>query len=327
MSLLSSDDAEFDEDTDAMFHGGVGVRYWLKDTWGVRGDARILFPPSSDDDFATTDWEFTVGVFKYFGKKDAPPPPPGDTDGDGLTDDVDKCPNEPEDLDNFQDDDGCPENDNDQDGIPDANDKCPDTPEDKNGIDDEDGCPEEDTDGDGLLGSQDQCPNEPEDKDGFQDEDGCPDNDNDGDGIPDSADKCVNEPETVNQFQDEDGCPDEVPKEVEKFSGKIEGIKFALGKAKIRRSSFKVLDEAVAVLQKYPDIKLEVQGHTDSTGSAEINTKLSQARAQAVVDYMVGKGVDAGRLTAKGYGPDKPVADNKTKAGRAQNRRVEFVRQ
>ena len=75
MSLLSSDDQEFDEDTDAMFHGGVGARFWIKDTWGVRADARILFPPSSDDDFATTDWEFTVGVFKYFGKKAAPPKP------------------------------------------------------------------------------------------------------------------------------------------------------------------------------------------------------------------------------------------------------------
>jgi len=327
LSLLSSDDDQFDEDTDAMFHGGAGVRYWIKDSWGARADARVLFPPSSDDDFATADWEFTVGMFKYFGHKEEPKRAPVDTDGDGLTDDIDKCPQEPEDMDNFQDDDGCPDNDNDNDGILDANDKCPDTPEDKNGIDDEDGCPEEDTDGDGLVGSQDQCPTEPEDKDGFQDEDGCPDADNDGDGIADTEDKCPMEPETVNQYQDEDGCPDEVPKEVEKFSGAIEGIKFKLGSAEIRRSSNKILDEAVAVLQKYPDIKLEIQGHTDTTGSDERNRTLSDARANAVMQYLISKGVDESRLTAKGYGPDKPVADNETKAGRAQNRRVEFVRQ
>ena len=162
-----------------------------------------------------------------------------DRDGDGIPDELDRCPDLPEDKDGFQDEDGCPDPDNDGDGIPDEADKCPKEPEDKDGFQDEDGCPDLDNDGDGIpdkedncplvkgpaatkgcpdhmldadedgvQDSLDKCPNEPEDRDGFQDEDGCPDPDNDGDGILDEADKCPNEPEDKDGFQDEDGCPD-----------------------------------------------------------------------------------------------------------------------
>lgn len=329
LSGVSSDENLIENDSDAMFHLGVGGRFWAGESFGVRLDARLFLPPSSNDDFATHDWEFTAGLFKVFGKSTEapPPPPPADTDGDGLTDDVDQCPQEPEDADGFQDDDGCPDNDNDADGVPDADDQCRDEPEDADGFQDEDGCPDLDNDSDGLADDVDKCPNEPEDKDGFEDEDGCPDLDNDGDGVADVDDKCPAQPETINQYEDADGCPDEVPIEVQKFSGAIRGIKFRLGKAKIRRSSNKILDEAITVLQKYPDVKLEIQGHTDTSGSDEVNRKLSQARADAVMAYMTTKGVDASRLTAVGYGPDKPVADNSTRAGKALNRRVEFTRQ
>jgi OmpA-OmpF porin, OOP family len=146
----------------------------------------------------------------------------GDSDGDGYLDDVDKCPEEPEDFDNFQDEDGCPDYDNDQDGIPDKYDKCPNEPEDKDGFDDEDGCPEDNTsdrDGDGIPDAKDQCPDDPEDIDGFEDKDGCPDTDNDRDGIPDIRDLCpgrnidkkdsfVKTKEDKDGFQDKDGCPD-----------------------------------------------------------------------------------------------------------------------
>ncbi len=135
----------------------------------------------------------------------------GDRDGDGIKDDVDRCPDEPEDRDGFEDDDGCPEPDNDRDGILDDKDDCPENPEDKDGFEDEDGCPEgnkNDRDNDGILDNVDKCPDDPEDKDGFQDEDGCPDPDNDQDGILDVDDLCPNEPEDKDGFEDQDGCPD-----------------------------------------------------------------------------------------------------------------------
>jgi OmpA-OmpF porin, OOP family len=137
-----------------------------------------------------------------------------DNDGDRFPDKADKCPNEPEDMDGFEDADGCPDLDNDKDGVPDERDSCRDVPETKNGFKDEDGCPDEvDTDADGVPDNLDKCPNEPEDTDGFEDTDGCPDLDNDKDGIPDSSDECSEEPETMNGFEDTDGCPDENPDE------------------------------------------------------------------------------------------------------------------
>lgn len=149
------------------------------------------------------------------------PTPERDTDGDGLADSRDGCPTEAEDLDGFQDEDGCPDGDNDEDGIADAQDGCPDEAEDIDGFQDEDGCPDEDNDGDGIRDGYDSCPNEPEDMDGDRDTDGCPDVDTDRDGISDDADACPNEPEDFDGLQDEDGCPeadadgDGVPDEVD----------------------------------------------------------------------------------------------------------------
>jgi OmpA-OmpF porin, OOP family len=149
-------------------------------------------------------------------------PTVGDRDGDGIKDDVDKCPDKPEDFDDFQDRNGCPDPDNDQDGILDIDDRCPNTPENYNGLEDNDGCPEkseEDRDGDGIADSVDKCPDVPEDKDGFEDKDGCPDLDNDGDGVADRDDQCrgkdgdktskfVKTKEDKDGFEDSDGCPD-----------------------------------------------------------------------------------------------------------------------
>ena len=136
--------------------------------------------------------------------------PDPDNDNDGIPDAQDKCPNDAEDLDQFEDEDGCPEPDNDKDGIPDINDACPNAAEDGRGKRPKDGCPStsEDSDGDGVNDTVDKCPDEPEDRDGFQDEDGCPDPDNDNDGIPDNFDNCPNEAEDTDGFEDEDGCPD-----------------------------------------------------------------------------------------------------------------------
>jgi large repetitive protein len=251
-----------------------------------------------------------------------------DRDGDQIPDSQDQCPDEPEDRDGYQDDDGCPDLDNDGDGVPDLNDKCPNEAEDKDGFEDEDGCPDPDNDGDGILDGDDKCPNEPEDKDGFQDEDGCPDQDNDGDGIADKDDMCPNEPETVNGFQDEDGCPDTVPGPAVVDKGKIitEKIAFGAGAAKLTKESTATLDQVAKILRSSPQIgRVRIEGHCDDAGSPAANQKLSQERAEAVMDYLVRKGVRAERLQAVGYGSSRPIASNKTPAGRTKNRRVEFI--
>jgi OOP family OmpA-OmpF porin len=291
----------------------------------LRLDGRALLPPSSKDDGVAFDAEGLLGIYGEFGGAEKAPPPPEDADGDGIVGDADKCPNEAEDKDGFQDEDGCPDKDNDGDGIPDANDKCPTEAETVNQVDDTDGCPEKDEDNDGLVGSADQCPTEAEDKDGFQDEDGCPDPDNDGDGVADAQDKCPTESESANGYQDDDGCPDDLPADLKKFTGVIKGINFRTDSAKLTGGSSRTLTAAVKVLQQYPDLRLEISGHTDNTGDADHNRTLSQERADAVKTFLVGKGVTAERLEAKGYGPDKPLADNATKAGKSKNRRVEFT--
>ena len=169
------------------------------------------------------------------------PKTPGDRDHDGILDNVDKCPDDPEDKDGFEDEDGCPDKDNDKDGILDTKDKCPNEPEDKDKFEDEDGCPDPDNDTDGIQDDDDKCPNEPEDKDGFEDEDGCPDPDNDKDGVPDAADKCPNDPGPP----DNDGCPKKYTHIVvtqEKIELK-QKIFFDTDKATIQPRSFSLLDE------------------------------------------------------------------------------------
>ena len=179
-------------------------------TWANR-------PPDSDGDGVSDDDDRCPDVPEdRDGFEDGDGCPDPDNDKDGIPDATDKCPDQPEDRDAFEDGDGCPDPDNDKDGILDAVDKCPDKAETKNGFEDEDGCPDElpapsDRDGDGILDDDDECPEEAEDKDGFEDEDGCPDLDNDKDGIPDATDKCPLQPETINGVDDEDGCPDAGP--------------------------------------------------------------------------------------------------------------------
>ncbi|HLT31699.1 MAG TPA: OmpA family protein [Myxococcaceae bacterium] len=340
---------------------------------------------------------------------------PSDRDGDGILDDVDQCPDEPEDMDGFQDQDGCPDLDNDGDGvldsedrcplaygpaetqgcpavdmpdadgdgIPDHLDKCPNAAEDMDGFEDDDGCPDPDNDGDGLLDSVDkcpdvagpptnygcpivdadgdginddvdQCPNEPEDMDGFEDEDGCPDIDNDNDGIPDTLDKCPNEAGIAelqgcpDKDSDGDGipdrldaCPDQPGIEAEKGcpkqyativvkQDKIEikqQINFRSGSASITgKGSAAVIDDVAQAMADNPQIrKLRIEGHTDSQGSASSNLKLSQRRAEAVMLALIKRKVDPARMIAIGYGEEQPIEDNSTAAGRAANRRTEFT--
>lgn len=254
---------------------------------------------------------------------------PKDRDEDGILDEDDECPDVAETFNGFRDEDGCPEGDRDNDRIFDADDKCPDIPEDLDSFLDTDGCPDPDNDNDGILDNVDQCPDEAEDFDGDEDSDGCPDaaRDTDGDGIFDDLDRCVSEPETVNEYMDEDGCPDEAPQFVRVTEEKIEidqKIQFASGKSRILSVSFPILDSVAQVMSDYPDLRIEVEGHTDSDGSESYNLRLSQARADAVREYLSGKGISESRLQSVGYGETRPIDTNRTSTGKANNRRVEF---
>ncbi len=252
-------------------------------------------------------------------------PTDDDPDGDGIPNSLDDCPLRPEDMDSFKDADGCPDLDNDQDGLADTVDECPDKAEDKDGFQDEDGCPDLDNDEDGLSDRVDQCPDDAEDDDGFEDDDGCPDCDNDGDGVPEcpkAIDKCPDVP-----AQTADGCPKKYTNVVITKS-KIEikqTVYFDTNKSRIKPVSYSLLNEVAMALKDNPKIKIRVDGHTDSRGRDKKNLRLSEGRAAAVKAYLIGQGVDSSRLESKGFGEAVPISDNRTKFGREQNRRVEFV--
>jgi OmpA-OmpF porin, OOP family len=220
-----------------------------------------------------------------------------DADGDGVADKDDKCPNEKGTLN------GCP--DSDGDGVTDKGDQCPT----EKGI--LNGCP--DSDNDGVADKDDKCPTA-----AGTNSNGCPDSD--GDGIDDGNDKCPNEKGvTANN-----GCPEIKPEVIEKVNYAAKNIYFKFASDEIIKQSFAPLDEIVKLLQSNPALKLVVNAYADNRGLAERNLMWSERRAQAVANYFISKGIDAGRITAKGYGDTQPVADNKTESGRSKNRRVEM---
>jgi outer membrane protein OmpA-like peptidoglycan-associated protein len=321
---ITTDDAMFGgddfEDYEAEITGVVafvegGFEFFLGQALGIQIGARVnqfaddyvdksgygYAPKHEDQGF----YEIKLGFNLYLGGRcpeDAPPPPPPpivptdkDSDGDGIMDSKDKCPNDPEDFDGFEDTDGCPENDNDKDGILDVN---------------------------------DDCPNKPEDMDGFEDRDGCPDLDNDQDGILDTKDDCPNEAETMNGFKDTDGCPDKKPEILFEEDAPIvlDGVNFATGSSELLEGSKLVLNKVVQTLIDYPEMQLAISGHTDNRGAKEMNMRLSLARAKSVRQYLINQGVQPGRLTAEGFAFDRPIATNQTAEGRLKNRRIEFLR-
>ncbi|HEU4733664.1 MAG TPA: OmpA family protein [Kofleriaceae bacterium] len=318
--------ASFDLPGGAQLFGGAGV--------GLRKG------------FGTPDWRGLAGIRIGFGG--AVGPSRGrerDRDRDGIPDALDRCPDEPEDLDGFEDDDGCPDPDNDQDGVPDGDDRCPDA----SGLAELRGCP--DGDADGIADLDDHCPTEPEDVDGFEDHDGCPEPDNDQDGVLDRADACPFDPGPAeNQGcpdADRDGdtvvdrldrCPDEpgpaadqgcpAAQLVRIVDGRLEildRVYFTSDLAVIEPRSFALLDNVARVLREYDQLKIQVEGHTDSEGDDRYNKRLSQRRAEAVVAYLVKRGIARARLVPMGFGAELPIADNHTAEGRAENRRVVFT--
>ena len=256
---------------------------------------------------------FSFGIAQNFGKekvKVVPPPPPPvvlDRDGDGVNDTDDKCP----DVAGVASLQGCP--DKDKDGIADGDDSCPDVA----GLAKYKGCPIPDTDGDGINDEQDKCV----DVKGLARYQGCPIPDTDKDGVNDEEDKCPNRPGPASN----QGCPEITKEVIEKVNMAAKNVFFASGSAKLLPKSFKSLDEVATIMKSDDLFQIQIDGHTDAQGDDAKNQTLSDNRAKAVKDYLVSKGVPESRTNSTGYGETKPVADNKTAAGRAKNRRVEMT--
>jgi outer membrane protein OmpA-like peptidoglycan-associated protein len=314
----------------------AGVRLAFGDSPGDRdgdgiadGSDRCVLEPEDRDGF-----------------EDADGCPDPDNDKDGVLDASDGAPNDPEDKDDFEDGDGVPDPDNDKDTVVDTEDRCPIVA----GSAEHEGCPFVDGDGDGLADDDDRCPADKEDLDSYEDADGCPDLDDDKDGVVDAADGCRSEPGPVaNQGcpdADRDGdtvvdrldnCPDEkgspansgcASKQLVRLGDTrleiLDKVYFKTNKAIIERRSFVLLDNVASVLRAQPNLKVRVEGHTDDVGNDAYNKDLSQRRADAVVTYLVEQGVPSERLTAVGYGEEKPLDLRRSRKARATNRRVEF---
>lgn len=301
-------------------NGTLGFNLWFSENIGltIQTSYKHAF-----EDYLDTHFQHTAGLSIRFGgtdtdgdgiydKDDACPDVAGleafngcpDTDGDGIEDSKDDCPNEA----GAAEFNGCP--DGDGDGVVDKDDNCPTVA----GLKALAGCP--DADGDGVTDADDKCV----DQAGPAANKGCPWPDSDSDGVLDKDDKCPDVKGTVAN----NGCP-EVSEEVQKTLNEYaKTILFDLGKSTIKKQSAEVLEDIVGILKEYPTAKFTVEGHTDSTGSEKLNQSLSEARALSVKEYLVENGIDEFRLSALGFGEAKPIDTNKTRAGRANNRRVEI---
>lgn len=316
-----------------IFDASVGWDlYWPTASFGLGPFVNLLHVFQPNDGVRPDDANvLSLGVSGRFG---VGPIDAGDRDGDHIADADDRCPEQAEDVDSFEDQDGCPDKDNDNDGVPDDTDLCRDVPDDSKGILGEDGCPDgqaaaatTDRDNDGVLDERDKCPSEPEDRDNFQDEDGCADADNDKDQISDIKDLCPNEPETVNDYADNDGCPDE--DQVRVVGGEIvldEVVRFATNSAEISEQSYDLLKRLAKLIREHPEyVHISVEGHADLRGTEEQNVELSADRARAVLDFLVKEGVAPKRLSSKGFGSSRPLVPGRDEQALSKNRRVEFV--
>ena len=325
-----------DKDTDFLADYGAGIKYFLTDSLAFRVGVRHII--SFDDTYNNI--LYKVGFSYLIGGKTKAPPMPTDTDGDGIADDMDKCPTTPAGV--QVDGSGCPM-DADRDGIPDYKDKCANTPA---GVKvDALGCPM-DADGDGVPDSRDKCPDTP--KGISVGSSGCP-IDSDADGVVDKTDKCPGTP--AGASVDNVGCPtdgdrdgvadylDECPGTLmdikvdakgcpvpikEKVSIEL-NVEFASNSSVVRNAYHEPIQKVVNFLKTYPDTSAVIEGHTDDSGNDENNLKLSQQRAENVMQHIVENRIHPSRVKAVGYGETRPIADNSTKEGRQKNRRVVAV--
>ncbi|MBK7560125.1 MAG: OmpA family protein [Chitinophagaceae bacterium] len=293
---------------------GLGLKVNLFDEAHVFVTSTYRVPVTTET--ANYHLQHSIGFAGRLGKKKEPvklivppPPPPLDTDGDGIIDELDKCPT----VKGLAKYNGCPIPDTDKDGINDEEDKCPTVP----GLARYQGCPIPDTDGDGINDEEDKCPKVP----GVARYQGCPVPDTDGDGVNDEEDKCVTIPGPKENF----GCPI-IPEEVKKrVDMAARNILFITGSAKLQTKSYKGLNDVVQIMNDNPGMSLQIDGHTDNVGTDEKNQILSDNRAASVKTYLVSKGISESRITSAGHGETMPIADNKTAAGRQQNRRSEMT--
>jgi OOP family OmpA-OmpF porin len=304
-------------------NGTLGINFWISEKVGINVNSSYKH---SFEDYLPKHFQHSVGlIFKFGGT---------DTDGDGIYDQNDACPEEAG-LAIFN---GCPDSDND--GIQDSKDDCPNTA----GLAEFNGCP--DSDGDGVMDKDDKCPTvaglkalmgcPDADGDGVADGDdncpdiagpaannGCPWPDSDGDSILDKDDKCPNEAGTVAN----NGCPivAPTPAVMATLNDYAKTILFDTGNASIKTASEAVLVNITAILKEYPNSKFHIDGYTDSVGAAKSNQILSERRASSVRDFLIANGIGADRLNSRGYGEESPIDNNKTRTGRRNNRRVEVV--
>ena len=299
---------------------GGGINFWFTDHLGLNVQTGYNHGFQKD---GTDYFQHSAGIVIKFGAKDtdkdgipdkddACPDVAGpkefngcpDTDGDGIPDKDDACP----DVAGLKEFNGCP--DTDGDGIPDKDDACPEVA----GPKEFNGCP--DTDGDGVPDKDDKCP----DVAGPAENGGCPWPDTDGDGVLDKDDQCPNEAGPASN----NGCPEPNDDDQKRLNQYAKTILFDTGKATIKFESAEVLNQIINVLKKFPKSRFRIEGYTDSTGNKQRNITLSQNRADAVKIYLIQGGIDQSRLESKGYGPENPIASNKTRKGRELNRRVEI---
>jgi len=270
-----------------------------------RGLNNMYESPAYDGNFKNQVAGVSLGVF--LGKPVKFEEKTKDKDKDGVADKDDKCP----DVKGLAKFDGCPDTDND--GIPDSEDKCPG----EAGFLSNAGCPVLDKDKDGIPDSEDKCPTIP----GLARNNGCPIPDTDGDGVNDEEDKCPN----VKGLKLNNGCPEEIKKEiVAKVNYAARRLQFSYSQANLLPSSYKILDEVVVILKQNPELNLSIEGHTSGDAAYDANIKLSQDRANNVKNYLKSKGIDPSRLSAKGFGPNKPLSTGTSEAEKAKNRRVEL---
>ena len=323
-ALLGGGYLEADQKGTGTFNYGAGFNLWVYKNVGLNFQTvgKFVFV---DFPLKSNHWQHSVGLVLKFGSKD--------TDGDGIADKDDACP----DIAGLAALNGCP--DTDGDGIADKDDACPHIA----GIDALNGCP--DTDGDGIADNVDACPDiaglaafngcPDTDGDGIADNvdacpkvagiaanKGCPWPDTDGDGVLDKDDKCPTEAGPASN----NGCPEIVPVVAEKqITDLAKTILFDFNKSSLRSESYAKLLGVVAIMKENSAVKFSIEGHADSYGPAAYNQKLSTDRANVVRKFFITNGIDAGKLTATGYGETRPIDTNATSQGRANNRRVEII--